>query len=108
MSEPDHRRSEYKGDLAEALSIIMEYMRGKGQLPRLDKFLVFYIGIQHLARLYCLHEKEILDLDALVEKYSINAPPIETPLWLKAINEIAKINHKTEIITQVAKRKPLE
>jgi hypothetical protein len=95
-------------DIAQALKIIVEYSQGKGQLPRLDKFIIFWVGINSLCQLYNIDVKDIIDIDKLVKEYSVNSPMIEPPLWLKVIENMSKLNTKTEIITQLSKRKPLE
>ena len=95
-------------DLAQALKILVSYMNNKGQLPRLDKFILFELYIKSLCELYGCEEKEIIDIDKLVKEYSINAPAFEKPLWLIALSELAKLNQKTEIVTQLSKRKELE
>lgn len=97
-----------KSDLAQALEIIVSYVRDKGQLPYLDRLLRFLIGIQAFSRLYSIDTRKIIDLDKLIKEYSINAPPIQAPLWLKVVENLSKLNTKTEIIQQVSKRKLLE
>jgi hypothetical protein len=97
-----------ESDIAQALRIIVEYAQGKGQLPRLDRFIIFLTGLTALSNLYNIDSKSIIDLDKLVKEYSVNAPALEPPLWLKVIENMSKLNTKTEIITQLSKRKPLE
>jgi hypothetical protein len=99
---------EYYSDLAEAIKLILAFAQGKGQLPRLDRFLIFWLGINALCDLYGIEPEEIVDLDKLIKEYSINAPALEKPLWLLVVEQLSKLNTKTEIITQVAKRKALE
>ncbi len=95
-------------DIAQALKIIVDYAKGKGQLPRLDKFIVFWVGINALADLFNINVGDIIDIDKLVKEYSVNAPVYEPPLWIKVVENMSKLNTKTEVITQVAKRKVLE
>lgn len=97
-----------RSDLAEALQIIVNYANKKGQLPYLDRLLRYIIGIKALSRIYNIDENKIIDLNELIEKLSINAPVIAPPLWLKVVENLSKLNTKTEIIQQVSKRKLLE
>ena len=100
--------TERASDLAQALSIIVSYVQGKGQLPRLDRFIIFYIGLNALTKRFNVDISKIIDIDKLVKEYSINAPAPEAPLWLKVVENMSNINTKTEIITQLSKRKKLE
>ena len=95
-------------DLAQALSIIVSYAQGKGQLPRLDKFIVFWIGINALTKRFNVDINKVIDIDKLVKEYSVNAPAVEPPLWLRVVEHMSNINSRTEIITQLSKRKRLE
>lgn len=94
-----------ESDIAQVVKAMMEYARGKGQIPFMDRFILFYLILRSLEAWYNV---KIIDLEELVERYSINAPAIVKPLWIDFISEVAKINTKTEIITQLSKRKMLE
>jgi len=91
-------------DLAQVIRILVEYMNGKGQLPRLDKFILLDLYQQAMMKVFNINQ--IVDWDKVI-KLSIHAPPIERPLWLHALAEISKINNKTEIVSQQFKKKPL-
>ena len=52
-----------ESDIAQALKIIVEYAQGKGQLPRLDRFIIFLTGLTALSNLYNIDSKSIIDLD---------------------------------------------
>lgn len=95
-------------DIAQALSIIASYTHGKGQLPRLDKFLIFFIGLKSLGGLFNIDTTKIIDIDKILREYSVNAPVVKSPLWLEVVKHMSQINTKTEIITQLSKRKKLE
>lgn len=97
-----------RSDLAEALEIIVRYVQGKGQLPYLDRLIRFIIGYRALCRLYNIKENKVIDIDTLIEKWSINAPLLQAPLWLKVVENLSKLNTKTEVIQQISKRKLLE
>ena len=94
---------EYRSDLAEALKIIVSYLNGKGQLPPLDKLILINMYSNAFKEVYGI---DVIDLEKIIE-LSINSPSFVRPLWLQALAELAKINSKTEIITQTYKKKPL-
>jgi len=96
--------SEAQSDLAEALKVILSYINGKGQLIPLDKLIIFMIFANAIKREY---DVDIIDLPTLVN-LSINSPAYIKPLWLEAISKLTNINTKTEIVTQLSKRKVLE
>lgn len=102
-----NNNQEYKGELSEALKILVSYLNGKGQLPRLDILLLVKMGIDALSYLYKFDSRELIDFYELID-LSIHAPPVGRPLWLEAIKEITKINTQTQIITELKKKKPLE
>jgi len=91
-------------ELAEVLRILVKYLDGKGQLPRLDKYIILKLYQEILERRYRI--PQIIDWNELVQQ-SIHAPPIDRPLWLHALAELTKINQKTEIVSQNYKKKPL-
>ena len=91
-------------ELAEVIKILVNYMNGKGQLPRLDKFIILKLYQEMLEKRYKI--PEIINWHELVQ-LSIHAPPIDRPLWLHALAELTKINQKTEIVSQNYKKKPL-
>jgi len=93
----------YSSDLAQALRIMVEYMNNKGQLPPLDRvvYMILYErALEHFTK------REIINIDKLVE-LSIHSPAHRSPLWLEALKQLANINAKTEVITQVEKKKPI-
>jgi hypothetical protein len=92
------------GELAQALSIIFSFMSDKGQIPALREFLILNI-IQYLINAYT-SAKISINWDKIV-KLSINAPALTDPLWLRALREIARLGAQTNIITELAQRKPL-
>lgn len=98
---------DYKGELSEALRILVAYLNDKGQLPRLDILLLVKLGLESLGLLYGFDPRELVDFHELI-RLSIHSPAVERPLWLQAIGEITKINTQTQIITELKKRKPLE
>lgn len=98
---------DYKGELSEALKILVTYLDGKGQLPRLDILILVKMGLEALSRIYDFPANEIVDFNELI-RLSIHSPAVDKPLWLQAVGEITKINTQTQIITELKKRKPLE
>ena len=92
------------GELAQALSIIFTFMSDKGQIPALREFLILNI-IQYLINAYTSAKIKI-DWDKIV-RLSINAPSLVDPLWLRALREVARLGAQTNIITELAQRKPL-
>jgi len=91
-------------DLAQVISLMLEYMRDKGQLPHLDKFLLLKLYQKALEERFNI--PEIVNWDDVI-RYSINSPPLAPPLWLKAISSLANINNRTEIVQQTYRKKPL-
>jgi hypothetical protein len=98
------QRQQAYGELAQALTIIFSFMSDKGQIPALREFLILNI-IQYLINSYT-SAKITIDWDKIV-KLSINAPSLTDPLWLRALREIARLGAQTNIITELAQRKPL-
>jgi len=94
---------DYQSDLAQALKILVEYLNGKGQLPPIDR--VVYMILYEKALEY-FTGREIVNIDKLV-LLSIHSPAYKKPLWLDALTQLAQINSKTEVITQVDKKKPI-
>jgi hypothetical protein len=92
------------GELAQALTIIFSFMSDKGQIPALREFLILNI-IQYLINAYT-SAKININWDKIV-RLSINAPALTDPLWLRALREIARLGAQTNIITELAQRKPL-
>lgn len=88
----------------EVIETLLEYSRGKGQIPDLPRFFILLNLTSILRKKYNV----IINWRSLVEKWSVNAPPAREPLWLFVIKYLSNINTKTEIITQVSKRKMLE
>jgi len=95
---------ENQSELAQVIALLIGYMNDKGQLPRLDKFIILKLYQEMLERRYKI--PRIIDWNELLD-LSIHAPPIDRPLWLHALSEIAKVNQKTEIVSQNFKKKPL-
>jgi hypothetical protein len=92
------------GELAQALTIIFGFLGDKGQIPALREFLLLNI-IQYLINAYT-SAKININWDKIV-RLSINAPALTDPLWLRALREIARLGAQTNIITELAQRKPL-
>lgn len=97
--------SETTLDLSRIIEDMLEYARGKGQIPDLPRFMLFLIRLKAMEKYYGM---KLLNIDKLIRVYSINAPAFNTPLWLKVIDTLTKINSKTEIVQQLNKRKNLE
>ncbi|MEM4620866.1 MAG: hypothetical protein QW607_11720 [Desulfurococcaceae archaeon] len=95
---------EFSLSLKEVIETLLEYAKGKGQIPDLPRFFI-------LCNLSTILEKKYglkINWKTLVEQWSINAPPYREPLWLHVIRYLSNLNTRTEIITQVSKRKLLE
>ena len=91
-------------DLAQTIALILEYMKGKGQLPHLDKFIILKLYQEALQKRFNIGE--IINWKEVIE-YSINSPIMAPPLWLKAVQSIANMNSRTEVVTQTFRKKPL-
>jgi len=89
-------------DLAQTIALFLEYMKGKGQLPHFDKFILLYLYQRALERRFKI--PQIINWDEVVQM-SINSPPLAPPLWLKAIESLTQINSRTEIVTQQFRKK---
>ncbi|MEM4958829.1 MAG: hypothetical protein QXX12_03025 [Nanopusillaceae archaeon] len=96
--------SEIGISLKEVIETLLEYSKGKGQIPDLPRFFILINLSNMLKKKYNLQ----INWRVLVEKWSVNAPPSREPLWLYVIKYLSNLNSKTEIVTQVSKRKLLE
>jgi len=92
------------GEFAEALNILVKYLNGKGQLPRLQNLALLTIMEDAFRQEYGIN---IVDYDRLIE-LSIHSPVVVKPLWIEAVEKITKINSQTNIVTELSKRKRLE
>jgi hypothetical protein len=92
------------GELSQALETLLKYMHKKGQLPSLQNFILINI-VESLLNAYT-DIKVKINWDKLVE-LSINSPPFQLPLWVYALDKLSKIGAQTNIITELAQRKPL-
>jgi hypothetical protein len=91
-------------ELSQALSTLLRYLENKGQLPQLSEFIILLM-IQGLINNYTdikLH----VNWDKLVS-LSVNSPPLRQPLWLHALERLTKLEAQTNIVTEIAQRKPL-
>jgi len=94
------------GELSQALNTLIKYLEKKGQLPDLQNFIVINI-LETLINAYT-DIKIYINWDKLVE-LSINAPrQAYPPLWLEALERLARISAQTQIITELSQRKKLE
>lgn len=92
-------------DLSRIVEDLISYATGKGQVPDLPRFLIFLVMLRGLERVYGF---KLIDVNILIERYSVNAPAKQLPLWVKFIETVTKINSRTEIVQQVGKRKEVE
>lgn len=90
--------------LKEVIETLLEYSKNKGQIPDLPRFFILINLSQMLKKLYGLK----INWKNLVEQWSVNSPPLREPLWLYVIKYLSNLNARTEIVTQVSKRKLLE
>jgi hypothetical protein len=94
------------GELSQALMVLLRYLDRKGQIPSLQDFVVINI-LEGLINNYT-NIRLTINWDKLVE-LSINAPREHLPpLWLEALERLARISAQTQIITELSQRKKLE
>lgn len=94
-----------QGELSQALSVLLHYLKDKGQIPRLGDFILINM-IAGLINNYTGIRVRI-NWDKLV-MLSANAPAISTPLWLSALDKLSKLGATTNIITELSQRKKLD
>jgi hypothetical protein len=92
------------GELSQALETLLKYLNRKGQLPSLQNFVIISI-VEALLNAYT-DIKVKINWDKLVE-LSINSPPFQLPLWIYALDKLSRLGAQTNIITELAQRKPL-
>ena len=90
--------------LKEVIETLLEYGKGKGQIPDIPRFFILVILSHILNKKFGFR----INWRMFVEKWSVNAPPRREPLWLYVIKYLSNLNSRTEIVTQVSKRKVLE
>jgi hypothetical protein len=94
------------GELSQALNILVKYLENKGQLPDLQNFVVIAI-IESLINSYT-NIRVNINWDKLVQ-LSVNSPlALSPPLWLYALEKLARLGAQTNIITELSQRKKLE
>jgi hypothetical protein len=94
------------GELSQALMVLLKYLEHKGQIPNLQDFIVINV-LEGLINNYT-NIRIHINWDKLVE-LSINAPRESLPpLWLEALERLARISAQTQIITELNQRKKLE
>jgi hypothetical protein len=93
------------GELSQALQTLIEYLNKKGQLPSLQNFILISV-VESLLNAYT-DIKVKINWDKLVE-LSINSPAVSSPLWLLALDKLARLGATTNIITELSQRKKLE
>ncbi|MEM4619437.1 MAG: hypothetical protein QW607_04415 [Desulfurococcaceae archaeon] len=96
--------AEFDLSLKEVIETLLEYSRGKGQIPDLPRFFILINLSEILFKVYGVK----IDWKQILEYWSINSPPVKEPLWLYVIKYLSNLNTRTEIVTQVSKRKLLE
>ena len=101
MSSP----SQSQGELSQALLVLLRYLEDKGQIPRLGDFIIIAM-LEGLINNYT-DIKIHIDWERLV-KLSANAPAINQPLWLSALEKLSRLGAQTQIITELSQRKKLE
>jgi hypothetical protein len=112
------REEENYSDIAQALSILVDYARDKGQIYSAWDYAVLTI-IPLLAKYKC--RKYSVSEDVCEKKFGVFKDLAETALkvspheiaiyqtvWQKALDIITKINSKTEVVTQMVKGKRVE
>ncbi|MEM4433272.1 MAG: hypothetical protein QXT03_05625 [Desulfurococcaceae archaeon] len=90
--------------MKEVIETLLKYADRKGQIPDIPNFFI-------LANLSVILENAYgvrINWREIMEYWSVNAPVVREPLWLHVIKYLSNLNTKTEIITQVSKRKVLE
>ncbi len=112
------REEENYSDIAQALNILVDYAKDKGQIYSAWDYAVLTI-IPLLARYKCrkfgvaeeLCEKKFSVFKDLAEtalKVSPHELAVYNTVWQKALDIITKINSRTEIVTQLTKGKRVE
>jgi hypothetical protein len=114
------RRKEVESysDIAQALNILVDYAKDKGQIYSAWDFAVLNI-IPLLAKYKCrkfgvaeeICEKKFSVFKDLAEtalKVSPHELAVYNTVWQKALDIITKINAKTEVVTQLTKGKRIE
>ncbi len=112
------KEEESYSDIAQALSILVDYARDKGQIYSAWDYAVLNI-IPLLAKYKCrkygivenLCEKKFgvfKDLAETALRVSPHEIAIYNTVWQKALDIITKINSKTEVVTQLTKGKRVE
>jgi hypothetical protein len=94
-----------QGELSQALLVLLQYLEGKGQIPRLGDFILISV-IAGLINNYT-GIRVMINWDKLV-KLSVNAPAVSTPLWLGALEKLSRLGAQTQIITELSQRKKLD
>jgi len=94
-----------QGELSQALMVLLRYLEGKGQIPKLGDFILINV-IQGLINNYTGIKVKI-DWEKLVS-LSANAPATTNPLWILALDKLSKLGAQTQIITELSQRKKLE
>lgn len=89
--------------LKEVIETLLEYSKGKGQIPDLPRFFIL-VNLSKILEKYGVK----INWKLLLEYWSVNSPPVREPLWLYVIKYLSNLNSRTEIVTQVSKRKMLE
>lgn len=90
-------------DLAQALNIIVNYLRDKYQIPNPTAYILLTLALRAFEEKWGYRP-----LDLGVFERLIHAPALAEPLWLKALRELTKINTTTNIVTEVHGKRLLE
>ena len=88
----------------EIVEAILNYTEGKGQIPDLPRFFIMILIGKIMQKKYGI----VIRWENILEYWSINAPAPKPPLWKDVVKDLSQINTKTEIITQLTKRRALE
>ncbi|MEM1768478.1 MAG: hypothetical protein QXH77_03875 [Desulfurococcaceae archaeon] len=89
--------------MKEVIETLLEYSKKKGQIHDLP---AFYI-LANLSEILSSYGVQV-NWREILEYWSVNAPAIKEPLWLHVIKYLSQLNTRTEIVTQVSRRKLLE
>jgi len=89
--------------MKEVIETLLEYTKKKGQIPDLP---AFYI-LANLSEILSSYGIQV-NWKQILEYWSVNAPAIKEPLWLHVIRYLSNLNTRTEIVTQLSRRKLLE
>lgn len=89
--------------LKEVIETLLEYSKGKGQIPDLPRFFI----LTNLTKI--LEEYGVkINWREILEYWSVNSPVVKEPLWIYVIKYLSNLNTRTEIVTQLTRRKALE